>query len=162
MIGQNDDGQAHIRTMFSQFYESQKAAEHDSVFDKEKNCFCYDPGQYSWAYVGQKSMLVPCGRDSMDAAFPATSEPVSLRSLKWELRAVWIVDGLLHRGESNLLARRRFYIDETSWMILFGDGFDSRGNLLKCYVRHLHPATYANPQGRWYLVGDGGLSGLPT
>jgi hypothetical protein len=155
MIRQNDDGQAHIRTMFHQFYEAQKLTEHESDRDKEKMCFCYDPWQYSWTCTGQKKMLVPHGLATADARPLTSPEPVNFGALKWEQQSVWVVDGLLHRGESNLLARRRFYIHETSWMILFGDGFDRKENLVKCYLRYLRSATDPTPQGRWYAVSGG-------
>ncbi len=59
--------------------------------------------------------------------------------IRWELHRVWVVEATLHPGERNVLARRRFYVDEDTWNIGVSDAWDGSGNLYKvntCYNNH--------------------------
>ncbi len=51
--------------------------------------------------------------------------------IRWKKHRVWGVEAILHPGERNVLARRRYYIDEDSWYILLGEQYDSGDNMAK-------------------------------
>jgi hypothetical protein len=98
-------------------------------------------------------MLVPFKRGT--AHFDTLQErpiiPFSLR-IHWEKRRVWVVEGMLHRGESNTLPRRIFYIDEASWLILWGEGYDLSGAMVKWYLLDTGANSPPAKQGRWYCL----------
>jgi hypothetical protein len=79
-----------------------------------------------------------------------------------------VVEATLHAGMRNDLPRRVFYVDEDSWYVLIGDGYDGNGNLNKREVNYcvafpqvpclfgttdevtnLQTGDYAFPQGSW-------------
>jgi hypothetical protein len=49
-----------------------------------------------------------------------------------------IVEANLHQGQHNVNAKRRFYIDEDTWYILLGEGYDAQGNLVKANANYLN------------------------
>jgi Protein of unknown function (DUF1329) len=51
--------------------------------------------------------------------------------LRYELHRVWVVDGTLAKGAHDIVAHRRLYLDEDSWMAVYSDSWDEKGNLWK-------------------------------
>jgi hypothetical protein len=47
------------------------------------------------------------------------------------LHRVWVVDGTLASGAHDIVAHRRLYLDEDSWMAVYSDSWDERGQLWK-------------------------------
>lgn len=115
--------------------------------------FCRNPQEYEWRYLDKKEMLVPY---ICDAASFCTERDItqlklaSLGKIHWEKRRVWIVEGTLRRGESNVLARRRFYLEESSWLILHGEGYDRAGVATQCFMFHKDKTSAAFTRGQWY------------
>ncbi|MCY1439020.1 hypothetical protein D9M71_552380 [compost metagenome] len=44
---------------------------------------------------------------------------------------MWVVEGTLKAGARHIYAKRRFYLDEDSWVALASDQYDSRGQLYR-------------------------------
>lgn len=110
--------------------------------------FCSNPAEYTWRCLGRQDIMVPyCVGPLQNMC--ALQSPLSER-LRWEQRDVWMVEGKLHPGESNILARRRFYIDPDSWLILLGEGYDHSGAMSHHYMVVRDAASIAMPQGQWY------------
>jgi len=107
--------------------------------------FCNNWNQYEWTYVNEQELLVPYRSDGTNS----TRRSLTKTEIRWESRRVWIVEGALCRGESNVLARRRFYLDRGLRQIIFGEGFDGSENLQKWYMLSRDPFTAA-VEGCWY------------
>jgi hypothetical protein len=155
MPGQNGNDWPRLQKLFDQFAFSNHMAADWLADDEDIFEFCRNPTQYDWIYAGEKELLVPYGLTSGRLKVPQHPAGLSRSGtgmLRWEQRPVWIVDGTLRRGESNLLAKRRFYLDSHSWMILLGDGYNSSGVHVKYYMRYLQPEDYFNRDGQWYSV----------
>lgn len=142
-----------VQKLLNAVLEYKRTTASCSVNLNEDYGLCSDPTQYDWSYISKKKMLVPynCAaahfdilRDVGQAAF------LKSQSIRWESHHVWIVEGNLCRGESNVLQRRRFYIDEDSWMILLGEGYDIAGTMIKCYLHDSHLLSPTRLLGRWY------------
>lgn len=119
----------------------------------ENTSFCGNPGEYDWTCIGKRETVVPCNGDAGHAgAVPALAQPrrPDMARMRWETHNVWVVEGLLQPGESNMLVRRRFYIDEISWAILLGEGYDAAGRLTKYYICHGDLCSGDGNQGQWY------------
>jgi hypothetical protein len=56
-----------------------------------------------------------------------------------------VVEATLHPGYRNVLARRRFYYDEDSWIIVMDDTWDANGNLF--HVGTQYTVTLPNAPG---------------
>lgn len=148
-------GQDYVREALDEAFEGQKPMSGGASSINETSGFCSNPAEYEWQCLGRKEMLVPYNSDAapvgsvqdlMELGFPHASK------LRWEKHRVWIVEGTLRRGESNVLERRRFYLDEDSWLILLGDGYDRAGTLVKCYLLYKPAAVAVSKRGRWFAM----------
>jgi hypothetical protein len=138
--------------------DSHAAAVQDILLNQVTG-FCNRPDQYVWIYVGRRDVLVPfdygpaysgAGQEPVVPAFPSGDR------LRVEMRHLWVVEGRLRRGESNVLTRRRFYLEDGSWRILLGEGYDITEALVKCYLLHMYGAGEISDRGCWYsMVGPG-------
>jgi hypothetical protein len=126
--------------------------------------FCDNPEEYEWRYVEKREMIIPYNCDALPARSQnilMESEFPDLSSIRWEKHRVWIVEGILRPGESNLLVRRRFYIDEDSWLILLGEGYDGAGTMARCFMLYTLSIPSKHRQGRWYSFGSQGTRPEP-
>jgi Protein of unknown function (DUF1329) len=108
--------------------------------------FCDDLTQYEWKYVDKRQLLVPLVR--------VQPQRQSQLVLRWENHNVHVVDGILLRGESNLLARRRFYLDEQTLLIVYGEGFDNAESVVMQYMLPQLAAAAPRVEGLWYPIYD--------
>jgi hypothetical protein len=90
--------------------------------------------RYNFKLVGKKEMYVPYNNNRL------YSRPVSEilgrthanpDDLRYELHRVWVVDGTLAAGAHDIVAHRRLYLDEDSWMAVYSDSWDEAGRLWK-------------------------------
>ena len=118
--------------------------------------FCSNPAQYEWQFVERQKMLLPFNSEAGSVVSTAQSAQLvrpDMNALKWSLHHVLVVEGNLLRGESNLLARRRFFIDEASWLILYGEGYDLNKVVTRSFIVDLDQSLSINRHGRWYAWG---------
>lgn len=128
------------------------------------------PDRYNWKLIGKKEIYVPYNAYRLadpklkyaDIVKPGHVNPDVTR---YELHRVWEVQGDLKEGERHIYARRNFFVDEDSWMILLADHYDGRGNLWRVGEGHLEqmyhkqiPAysvevLYDLPSGRYTIAG---------
>jgi Protein of unknown function (DUF1329) len=96
------------------------------------------PERYDWKIIGKQELYVPynCNRllgSPHEAIFKNGPAHINPDLLRWELHRVWVVDGTLKAGKRHVIPHRRFYLDEDTWTILLGDGWDANGKLWKHY-----------------------------
>jgi hypothetical protein len=97
--------------------------------------------RYDWELLGKQEIYVPYNSYRLvgntlslaDVLRPGHLNPEHTR---YELHRVWVVEARLKEGASHLYARRTFYLDEDSWMILVTDKYDSRGQLWRMAEQH--------------------------
>lgn len=83
---------------------------------------------YTWKLVGKKEMLVPFHAPTYS---PRTKGKVNdPDDCRYELRTVWIVDGV-NKEKDYVYSKRRMYIDAISYDMLAVDLWDRRGTLWK-------------------------------
>jgi len=89
---------------------------------------------YDWKLLGKKEMFVPYNNNRM------TKLPVrellgahyaNPDDVRYELHRVWVVEGTLAKGQHDIVARRRLYLDEDTWMAVYSDSWDEQGRLWK-------------------------------
>ncbi|MCK5881206.1 MAG: DUF1329 domain-containing protein, partial [Sinobacterium sp.] len=90
--------------------------------------------RYDWELVGKREMFVPYHNYAFDS--PAinfkkllTPDTVNPDYIRYEKRRVWVVEANLKEGKRHLYAKRRFYMDEDSWLIAATESYDGRGEL---------------------------------
>lgn len=95
--------------------------------------------RYNWTLVGKQEMYVPYNtykleHDSVKLDTLLTSKHLNPDYMRYEKHRVWVVDAELKEGKRHVYGKRRFYIDEDSWVALLSDTYDNRGNLWRVSV----------------------------
>jgi hypothetical protein len=100
--------------------------------------------RYDFKLVGKKEMIVPYNDYRLvydtktdDVFLPQFVNPDVVR---WELHRVWIVEATLKPDSRHIYAKRRFYIDEDSWITVASDTYDARGNYFRAGFNFLTPS----------------------
>jgi hypothetical protein len=92
------------------------------------------PERYTWKLVGKKEFYIPYHNFRLqdpslkykDLITPNTINPDYVR---YELHRAWVVEGTLKPGVRHIYARRVLYADEDTWMAMWADNYDARGQL---------------------------------
>ncbi len=95
--------------------------------------------RYDWKYLGKQEMYIPYNNNGLYAADPKTAHMAHFLDpelVRWEKHRCWVVEATLHPGERNVLARRRYYIDEDTWTIGLGDCYDAHDVLFKVNIMY--------------------------
>ncbi|TWC30560.1 uncharacterized protein DUF1329 [Pseudomonas sp. SJZ079] len=91
--------------------------------------------RYDWKLVGKKEMFVPYNTYALtyikDPKPLTTPNHLAPEFVRWEKHRVWVVEGTLKEGARHIYQKRRFYLDEDSWVALASDQYDARGQLYR-------------------------------
>jgi hypothetical protein len=91
--------------------------------------------RYDWKLVGKKEMFVPYNTYSLtyqtDPKRLTKANHLVPELVRWEKHRVWVVEGTLKAGARHIYQKRRFYLDEDSWIALASDQYDARGQLYR-------------------------------
>lgn len=134
-------GQRRVRKLPSAAYDTPSFVTSGvSNFD-EITVFDGPMDRYEWKLVGKKELLIPYNTNKI--YLPAKdSDVLGTRYLnpdhvRWELHRVWVVEANLVAGKRHVMPKRRFYLDEDSWIAVLSDGWDAKGQLWKTFWRHV-------------------------
>ncbi len=92
------------------------------------------PDRYVFRILGKRDIYVPYNNDRLNAAAPLSvmgKQHADQDKLRYELHRVWVVEGTLAPGKSHVAPRRRFYIDEDTWLVEYSEAWDDEGKLWK-------------------------------
>ncbi len=97
--------------------------------------------RYDWQLIGKKEVIVPYHNyrfDSPDVTYDKLlpEKHVNPEYMRYELRRVWVVEATLKARQRHIYAKRRFYIEEDSWLVVATDVYDGRGELWRTSVNH--------------------------
>lgn len=92
------------------------------------------PERYTWKLIGKKEIYVPYHNFKINDPALKYSELIKPNTInadyeRYELHRVWVVEGTLKSGMRHIYAKRRLYADEDTWMALWADNYDARGQL---------------------------------
>jgi hypothetical protein len=90
---------------------------------------------FDWKLVGKQEMLIPYNSNRSLVPLKDT-DVIGERHLnpdhvRWELHRVWVVEANLKTGYRHTAPKSRYYIDEDSWVLAWGDRWDSKGQLAR-------------------------------
>lgn len=100
----------------------------------EVNLFTGSLDRYEWKLVGKKEMFIPYNNNGLQqkpAADLLGRKFFGANHTRWELHRVWVVEGQLAAGKRHVMPKRRFYLDEDTWMAVASDSWDAKGKLWK-------------------------------
>ncbi len=127
-------GEHRVRKAPSLSYDTPDAdAEGIEALD-EYYLFFGGPDRYDFRILGKREMYVPYDNDRLYAAGPISflgARHENADWLRYELHRVWVVEGIVAAGKHHVVARRRLYIDEDTWLVLASDSWDEDGHLWK-------------------------------
>jgi hypothetical protein len=89
---------------------------------------------YEFKILGKREMYVPYNNNRLytcpvnEVLGPSHANSDELR---YELHRVWVIDGTLASGKHDIVAHRRLYLDEDTWLAVYSDSWDEKGNLWK-------------------------------
>ena len=92
------------------------------------------PDRYDFKLLGKREMYIPYNNNrfylqpARSVLGPSHANPDALR---YELHRVWVVEGTLAKGQHDIIARRRLYLDEDTWQAVYSDSWDAQGALWK-------------------------------
>ena len=162
------NGQGRVRKAPNEQFDTPSPTANGIANLDEISCFQGNPSQYDWKYIEKKELLVPynCNKQVFtkmeDMCGPHFVLPEYMR---WEKHRVWVVEATLHPGIHNVNSKRRFYLDEDTWLALIGEGYDGTGVLWKGYMNtswcvpsvpsapECQTMTYQLQTGDWVING---------
>jgi hypothetical protein len=89
---------------------------------------------YDFKLLGKREMYVPYNNNRLytrpvnEVLGTSYATPEDLR---YELHRVWVIDGTLAPGKHDIVAHRRLYLDEDTWLAVYCDAWDEKGKLLR-------------------------------
>lgn len=165
------NGQGRVRKAPNEQYDSPNPESNGIASVDEASGFYGNPSQYDWTLVGKQEMLIPYNCNEM--LFHSVQEDLrphfpNPEIVRWEKHRCWVVEANLHPGQHNVNSKRRFYMDEDTWAIVVGEGYDANGSLVKAYTNYLNctpslpgtteqcTATYSLISGNYVFNGNMG------
>lgn len=137
------------------------------------------PERFNWTILGKREVYVPYnnfGINSPDIPLDALTTVKTLNPdyMRYELHRVWVIQGMLKDGVRHVYGKRVLFVDEDSWLPLWADNYDTRGQLWRPSYQNLFysPVAKAFVRGvtvyhdlnlkayeATYLVNDTGAKG---
>lgn len=90
------------------------------------------PDRYQWKLIGKKEMYVPYNTNGLVTAKEEDAfakHHMNPDKLRWELHRVWEVEATVAPGKRHAVPKRRYYLDEDTWLVTLMDGYDPEGKL---------------------------------
>jgi hypothetical protein len=101
--------------------------------------------RYDWKLVGKQEMYIPYNNFKFVAKRPVKEVYSGLfpnRDLmRYELHRVWKVEASVKQGMRHMFAKRTFYFDEDTWMVMEADQYDAQGKLWRVMEASIYPAV---------------------
>jgi hypothetical protein len=101
--------------------------------------------RYDWKLVGKQEMYVPYNSFKFVAKRKLSEIYLGLYPnrdlMRYELHRVWKVEATVKAGMRHMFAKRTFYLDEDTWMLLAADQYDAQGKLWRVMEASLYPAV---------------------
>jgi hypothetical protein len=103
--------------------------------------------RYTLKLVGKKEMLVPYNAYKLyDTKVKykdiITKGHINQDLARYELHRVWVVEAEVREGFKHIYKKRRFYLDEDSWIVLMQEMYDERNQFWR--TAESHAINFAN------------------
>lgn len=92
------------------------------------------PERYTWKLVGKKELYIPyhnfrINDTSLKYKQLITPFTINPEFMRYELHRLWVIEGTLKSGVRHIYSKRTIYADEDTWLALWADNYDGRGQL---------------------------------
>ncbi|HRD35579.1 MAG TPA: DUF1329 domain-containing protein [Rhodocyclaceae bacterium] len=125
-------GQRRVRRAPTVSYDTPDFVASGANYFDEVQGFFGALDRYEWTLVGKQEMLIPYNNNGFVGA--PLEDAIARNHLnpdlvRWEKHRVWVVEANVAAGKRHAVPKRRYYIDEDTWLIALVDGFDAEGKL---------------------------------
>lgn len=128
------------------------------------------PDYYDWELIGKQELYIPYNAYRVHQGTLSINDIVGRQHLnsehlRYEAHRVWVIEAHLRVGFQHEYAKRRYYVDEDSWSIVYAEEYNADGELLQVTESHtinyydvqlVYPTlevTYDFPSRRFYVEG---------
>lgn len=92
------------------------------------------PERYTWKLVGKKEFYIPYHNfrlNDTSVKYDKLITPFTINPefMRYELHRLWVIEGTLKSGVRHIYGKRVIYADEDTWLALWADNYDGRGQL---------------------------------
>lgn len=125
-------GQRRVRRAPTVAYDTPDFVASGANYFDEVQGFFGSLDRYEWKLVGKQELLIPyntngfIGAKLEDALAKHHLNPDKVR---WEKHRVWVIEANVAAGKRHAVPKRRYYLDEDTWLLALMDGYDSEGKL---------------------------------
>ncbi len=132
-------GQRRVRRAPDLAYDAVNDGTEGLRFTDQYDGYNGAPDRFDWKLVGKKEMYVPYNAYKIGAKTVKYDQMLTKNHLnpeltRYELHRVWVVEATLKAGQKHSYGKRTFLLDEDSWVVLWEDAYDSRGDLWRVGV----------------------------
>ena len=146
-------GQRRVRKAPTVGYDTPDFVASGANYFDEVHGFFGAPDRFDWKIIGKEEKYIPYNNNllvttTVEDAY--TGHHFNPDKTRWELHRVWVVEATVKDGSRHAVPKRRFYIDEDTWLINLVDGYDAENNLWRTsqvpsFVVPKIPATVVKP-----------------
>ncbi|MDO9599315.1 MAG: DUF1329 domain-containing protein [Azoarcus sp.] len=125
-------GQRRVRRAPTVSYDTPDFVASGANYFDEVQGFFGALDRFEWKLIGKQEMLIPYNNNGLigakldDAISRSHLNPDHVR---WEKHRVWVVEANVASGKRHAVPKRRYYLDEDTWLIALVDGYDAEGKL---------------------------------
>ncbi len=92
------------------------------------------PKRYTWKLIGKKEIYIPWNNFKVNDPSVKYSTLITPNTInpdyeRYELHRVWVIEATLRDGYRHIYKKREIYVDEDTWLAVWGDNYDNRGEL---------------------------------
>ncbi len=125
-------GQRRVRRAPTVSYDTPDFVASGANYFDEVQGFFGALDRFQWKLIGKKEMLIPYNNNGFIGA--KLDDAIGKHHLnpdvvRWEKHRVWVVEANVAAGKRHAVPKRKYYLDEDTWLISLVDGFDAEGKL---------------------------------
>lgn len=125
-------GQRRVRRAPTVGYDTPDFVSSGANYFDEVFGFFGPPDRYEWKLVGKREMYIPYNNNELVTASDSDAFSkfhLNPSKVRWELHRVWEVEATVAAGKRHAVPKRKFYVDEDTWLVVMVYGYDAQGTL---------------------------------
>jgi len=125
-------GQRRVRRAPTVSYDTPDFVASGANYFDEVQGFFGSLDRFEWKLIGKQEMLIPYNNNGLIGA--KLGDAIARHHLnpdhvRWEKHRVWVVEATVASGKRHAVPKRRYYLDEDTWLIALVDGYDAEDKL---------------------------------
>lgn len=125
-------GQRRVRRAPTVSYDTPDFVASGANYFDEVQGFFGALDRFEWKLIGKQEMLIPYNNNGLIGAKlddAIAKNHLNPDHVRWEKHRVWVVEAKVAGGKRHAVPKRRYYLDEDTWLIALVDGYDAEDKL---------------------------------